>query len=105
MAETSALLHSSSGLAHPVPSLNTFRPRMGQTSKLTAMVQPLCPDFQFRVEQHALILLADLKHFEKGHALSVDLGPRGLRRNLDRASAFCKHCKIPWQQQQQLIFN
>ncbi|KAG8672667.1 hypothetical protein FPOAC1_005943 [Fusarium poae] len=91
MAETSALLHSSSGLAHPVPSLNTFRPRMGQTSKLTAMVQPLCPDFQFRVEQHALILLADLKHFEKGHALSVDLGPRGLRRNLDRASAFCKH--------------
>ncbi|KAJ4137257.1 hypothetical protein NW768_002839 [Fusarium equiseti] len=91
MADTSALPYSSTGLAHPVPSLNQFGHRVNKLFRLTMAVETLYPDFQFRVEQYALILLADLKHFEKGHALSVEMGPRGLRRNLERASPFCKH--------------
>ncbi|KAM0499169.1 hypothetical protein ACHAP8_005880 [Fusarium lateritium] len=91
MAETSALLHSPSGIAHPVPVLNASRPRMDQFYKLRVFLEMIYPDFQFRVEQHALILLADLKHFEKGYALSMEMGPSVLKNNLEKASTFCKH--------------
>lgn len=93
MADTNPLLRSSNGLAHPVPSLNQYSSRVDKLFKLGTAVQTLYPDFEFRVEQHALILLANLKHFEKGRALSVEMGPRGLKRNLERASPFCKHCE------------
>ncbi|KAF0637875.1 hypothetical protein FPSE5266_09426 [Fusarium pseudograminearum] len=64
---------------------------MNQLSKITVTVQRLYPDFQFRVEHIAVILLADLKHFEKGYALSEEVDPGTLKGHLEDVSPLCKH--------------
>lgn len=56
-------------------------------------IKKLYPDFSFRIEHHALCLLAGPRHFAKGGALSLGLSESILKRLLERVSPFAKHCK------------
>ena len=89
------LPQTSSGLAHPVPNLNQLSLRIGHADKIRSRVQFMNPEFRMRAEYLALLLVADLEQFDDdGGSLSIERNViPTLKRKLEVASPFCKHCK------------
>lgn len=83
---------SQSGISHPLPGLNDLGPCIKHGERLQRKIQFLSPDFTMRMEHHALLMVADRKHFGKDGALSASDLPSSMKRQLEEASPFCKHC-------------
>ena len=88
-------LPQTSGLAHPVPNLNQLSLRIGNADKICSRIQFMYSEFRMRAEYLVLILVADLKQFDEDEgSLSIECRMiRTLKRKLEGASPFCKHCK------------
>ncbi|CAG7561203.1 unnamed protein product [Fusarium equiseti] len=82
---------SQSGIPHPLPGLNDLGTCISYGERLKEEIQFLWPNFTLRMEQHALLMVADRKHFGNSGALSTSRIPSSLKRQLEEASPFCKH--------------
>ncbi|RBR25377.1 uncharacterized protein FIESC28_01814 [Fusarium coffeatum] len=78
-------------IPHPIPGLNELGPRISYGRRIQGEIQFLWPDFTMRMEQHALLLIADPEHFEKHGSLSTNKPPPSLKRQLEEASPLAKH--------------
>lgn len=78
---------------HPLPGLNELGPRISYGQRIQGEIQDMWSCFTMRMEAHALLLIADRKHFGKTGALAINRTPSCLKRQLEGASPLCKHCK------------
>lgn len=86
-----------SDIPHPLPSLTEHElgPRLIATTELATEIQTYDREFIMRAEQAALILIVGKREFEHDDGLlsTENWTPPDLKKRLENASPFCKHCK------------